>query len=136
MTDQYSDHFDKAYAEYNKVLRTWFVAFGVGVPGALLLSPDTKGIVAGAESGSLALVFLLAGSGLQILSALLNKYVAWCNDLILYRKHFPGDDPKPNPKSVERLASLTEVIWIDVSIDVVTSILYLWSLFLLYDLLI
>ena len=34
MTNQYSDHFDRAYAEYNKVLRTWFVAFGVGVPVA------------------------------------------------------------------------------------------------------
>ena len=136
MTDQYSDHFDKAYAEYNKVLRTWFVAFGVGVPGALLLSPDTKTILSTAESGNLAIVLLLTGSGVQIFSAFLNKYIAWCNDLILYRKHFPGDTDRPIGSFVTGLASLTERIWIDILVDVVTIVFYLTSLSFLYDLLI
>ena len=136
MTDQYSDHFDRAYAEYNRVLRNWFVAFGVGVPGALLLSPETKAILADAESGSLAMIFLLAGSGLQILLALFNKYVAWSNDLIEYRKFYPRESARPIGKFVSSLASLTERIWIDIVIDVVTTFLFLVSLFLLYDLLI
>jgi len=136
MTEEYDDHFDKKYTEYNSVLRTWFVAFGVGVPGALLLNTDTKAIFENEPLASFAVSFLLVGTTLQIGSTLLNKYVAWCNDLILYRKHFGDENTKPVGKRQKQLASLTERIWIDVTVDILTAVLFISSLLLLYVILI
>jgi len=136
MTEKYDDHFDKKYSEYNSVLRTWFVAFGVGVPGALLLNSDTKSIFENEPLASYAVSFLLLGTTLQIGSTLLNKYVAWCNDLILYRKHFGDESTKPVGQILTRIASLTERIWIDVLIDILTAVLFLSSLLMLYLILI
>ena len=66
-----------AYLEYNKVLRTWFVGFGIGGPALLLVNNSiAKSLV---EAGQLrAVVFLfLLGTTAQVLGALLNKIANW-----------------------------------------------------------
>jgi len=68
----------EVYADYNRMLRTWFVVFGVGSIAALIGSKD---LVEGLRSaGALrCVVMLLAfGAGAQIILAFINKTAAWC----------------------------------------------------------
>lgn len=71
-----SEHFE-AYGQYNRTLRIWFVAFGVGGPVLFLVEPDLRRELE--ESGKLACVVypFLLGVALQIIGALVNKAVAW-----------------------------------------------------------
>ena len=74
--DDGSDGFS-AYLEYNKVLRTWFVGFGIGGPALLLVNNNiAKSLV---EAGQLRDVvsFFLIGTTAQVLGALLNKIANW-----------------------------------------------------------
>ena len=76
MTTEREEYF-KAYEEYSKVLRTWFVAYGIGGP-VLLLTNQTlaKAIKASGQGKSLAALFL-AGVALQVVLAALNKFSMW-----------------------------------------------------------
>ena len=67
----------QAYAEYNKILRTWFVAFGIGGPAFFLVNDKLAGALV--KEGQLRLVvsLFLAGAAAQILGAFLNKLANW-----------------------------------------------------------
>src|SRR5438128_12646573 len=65
------------YLEYNKVLRTWFVAFGVGGPALFLVNDKiAQQLVKAGLLREVAALFLL-GAAAQILGALLNKISNW-----------------------------------------------------------
>ena len=71
-----TDNFS-SYQEYNKVLRTWFVAFGIGGPALLLSNAETASRLA--MTGQLlqvALAFLM-GAAAQVVGALINKHANW-----------------------------------------------------------
>lgn len=74
--DDGTDSFE-TYLEYNRALRTWFVAFGVGGP-ALFLVNDTlaQRLVADGQLRLVVLLFLI-GAGAQVGGALLNKFANW-----------------------------------------------------------
>ncbi len=66
-----------AYLEYNKILRSWFVAFGVGGPALFLVNEQLgKRLAASGQLGLVAVLFL-AGAGSQVLGAVLNKISNW-----------------------------------------------------------
>ena len=136
MSAQYDSRFSDKYSEYNKVLRTWFVAFGVGVPGTLLLNTDTRILVTESGSAEFLLLCLLGGTALQIFVTFLNKYVAWSNDLILDRKAGRNPSDPPAGPITKAIASLAEKIWIDFAIDVITGVLFMLALARLYAILI
>ena len=135
MAEQYDDRFARKYSEYNSVLRTWFVAFGVGVPGALLLNLDTKAALSASSSATLVISFLLGGTVFQIFIAFLNKYIAWANDLILHNDSSDEPDASIPGPFIKALADLTEKVWIDLVIDIVTGILFVVALINLYRIL-
>ena len=66
-----SGHFE-AYFEYNKALRTWFVAFGVGGPAMFLIHGDLARALQ--QSGNLKCVvgLFLTGAAAQITGTLIN----------------------------------------------------------------
>lgn len=66
-----------AYLEYNKILRSWFVAFGVGGPALFMINPRIGTELA--ENGELSYVsgLFLAGAGCQVSGALINKIGNW-----------------------------------------------------------
>ncbi len=66
-----------AYLEYNRVLRSWFVAFGVGGPALFLVNPDLAKRLA--DSGHLPFIagLFLGGAGSQVVSAVFNKISNW-----------------------------------------------------------
>ena len=135
MAKKYDSRFAEKYSDYNRELRTWFVAFGVGVPGALILGRDGSSTITDAPETSLVVGLLLMGTCLQIFVALLNKYVAWCNDLRSHIKSAPKQKRKKLNPVIREIAKLTRSIWIDAVIDGLTAIFFVFALILLYGIL-
>ena len=114
----------EAYAEYNRILRTWFVAFGVGGP-ALFLVNDTLA-AALEKAGQLRLVVLLflTGASLQVLGAFLNKVANW------YQYQYRIRDKKAG---LERPISRWYInqFWPDILVDMGTVVAFGWAAWLL-----
>jgi hypothetical protein len=66
-----------AYLEYNKIVRSWFVAFGMGGPALFLINEQLGRRLA--ESGQLRYVstLFLVGAGSQVAGAVTNKISNW-----------------------------------------------------------
>jgi hypothetical protein len=66
-----------AYLEYNKIVRSWFVAFGVGGPALFLINEQLARRLA--ETGQLRFVSILflIGAGSQVGGAVINKISNW-----------------------------------------------------------
>jgi len=75
--DEDAREYREGYREYNSVLRSWFIAFGIGGPALLLTQPDIleKLTDQGAARG-ITLLFLL-GVASQVFVALANKLACW-----------------------------------------------------------
>lgn len=110
--DDRSDSFE-AYLEYNRVLRTWFVAFGVGGP-ALFLVNDTvaKRLVAEGELQLIVLLFLV-GAGAQVVGALINKVANWYD-------YYSALDENPQRWIYRASKWLVHQFWMDAVLDVLT----------------
>lgn len=67
----------QAYAEYNKTLRTWFVAFGVGGPALFLVYDKLADALVKAGQLRLVVLLFLTGATAQVLGAFLNKVANW-----------------------------------------------------------
>lgn len=72
-----ADAYYKVYEEHSKTLRTWLVAYGIGAP-VLFLTNDTlaKALAESMFSDWIGGLFL-AGVGLQVLLAAVNKHAMW-----------------------------------------------------------
>ena len=104
----------KTYLEYNKVLRTWFVAFGVGGPAFFLVNDKiAERLVKAGLLREVAILFL-AGAAAQIVGAFLNKVSNWYVYMAGYQARFRGTWQY-------RLSDwFTEAIWFDIAVDVIT----------------
>jgi hypothetical protein len=71
-TDNYS-----SYMEYNKVLRSWFVAFGIGGPALLLVNTHIATSLKNGGCLRYVALLLLSGVAAQVAGALLNKHINW-----------------------------------------------------------
>jgi len=69
-------YFD-SYAEYNRILRSWFVAFGIGGLAMFLVEDTLRDALIRSGAARQVVVLFLAGVALQILVAGLNKYANW-----------------------------------------------------------
>lgn len=117
MTTDREAYFD-AYQEYSKVLRTWFVVYGIGGP-VLLFTNDafTKALKASGEGKSLVALFL-AGVALQVGLAALNKFSMWGIYFGEFKNDFKGT-------CRYRLSHwFSEQFWIDCVVDVLTLVLF------------
>ena len=103
-----------AYNEYNKVLRTWFVGFGIGGPAFFLINQAIGQRLA--DSGQITLVssMFLLGSGSQVIGALINKICNW----YVYRG--ANDDEFRKRKRYRFSHWLVHQFWIDIILDLVT----------------
>jgi len=105
-----------AYVEYNKILRTWFVAFGVGGPALFLVQGSiAERLVKAGELRFVATLFLL-GAASQVLGAFINKLANW---YVYWSVENPG-----NPTHWKYRASewLVEQFWIDILLDAITIV--------------
>lgn len=69
-------HFE-SYAEYNRILRSWFVAFGIGGLALLLVEETLRAALINSGEARTVVALFLAGVALQIFIAGLNKYANW-----------------------------------------------------------
>lgn len=71
------EEYFKAYGEYSKVLRTWFVAYGIGAPVLFLTNDALAEALRTSREGRFVAGFFLAGVLLQVVLAILNKFSMW-----------------------------------------------------------
>lgn len=69
-------YFD-SYAEYNRILRSWFVAYGVGGLAIFLVEEKLRDALVRTGEVWLVTGLFLIGVAMQILIAGLNKYANW-----------------------------------------------------------
>ncbi len=112
------EEYFKAYEEYSKVLRTWFVAYGIGGPVLLLTNEAlAKAVKISGQGKSLAALFLIAVA-LQVVLAALNKFSMWGIYFGEFKQAF---------KSTLRYRIcqwFSDAFWIDLLIDVLTLSLF------------
>jgi hypothetical protein len=102
------------YLEYNKVLRTWLVAFGVGGPALFLVNGQIATRLADAHRLRLVVTLFLVGAGAQVLGAFLNKVAN-------FYVHLSHNDPDVHGTRRHKFSEwLVNQFWLDIVIDVVT----------------
>jgi len=110
------------YQEYNKVLRTWFVTFGIGGP-ALILTNETvqKQLKAAGQAEEITWLFLF-GAGFQILGTLINKVAA-------YYSYAAADGViEPTDWRAVAAARVSHWYWIDLFADIGCAGAFAWAL--------
>jgi hypothetical protein len=129
MRKPHDDGFFKAYEEYSKVLRTWFVAYGIGAPVVFLTNEVMSKTVLNSPNAPYIGGAFLIGVALQVILAAVNKHCMWA----LYY----GDTETTFQKtSSYRIANwISERIWIDLTADVITFALFARATWLAYELL-
>ncbi|HED38433.1 MAG TPA: hypothetical protein ENI76_09365 [Ignavibacteria bacterium] len=113
----------RAYEEYSKTVKGWFIAYGVGAP-VLFLTQDniSKAIIKSGEGKCIVSLFLV-GVVLQVFIALVNKWNNW-------HIHFAYNNEKKleeQTKLVQFCCLLSQQSWIDICIDVLTFVLFIWA---------
>jgi hypothetical protein len=112
------------YSEYNKTLRSWFVAFGIAVPAVFVTSKDAKEFLLKSSDFHFIIIVFLVGVAGQIVISFLNKFISWSayhrDDCTLMH----GNDCHP---AYKYLASHENAIWIDVSFDILTIVCFAWA---------
>jgi hypothetical protein len=101
----------QAYAEYNKILRTWFVAFGVGGPALFLVNDKLAQALVKAGQLRLVVILFLAGATAQVLGAFLNKVANW------YMYQSMVDDETDGTFMHKASEYFVNVFWPDIFLD-------------------
>lgn len=106
----------RAYAEYNRILRTWFVAFGIGGPALFLVNDKIAEKLVTLGHLRWVVALFLIGATAQVLGALLNKIANWYVYVCTI-------DPEMKGSRRQRFADwLMDQFWIDITIDVITIV--------------
>lgn len=119
--------FFKAYEDYGKTLRTWFVAYGIGGPVLLLTNETVRGHIAASGLAHPIGAAFLGAVAAQVVLAFLNKTVLWAN-------YFANLNSELADTRRYRFAAwIAEQYWIDVIIDVLSMVLFGWATWAAFD---
>jgi len=102
----------QAYFEYNRTLRTWFVAFGIGGPALFLINDKIGTRLAEAHLLRLVVILFLGGAAAQVLGAFLNKVANW------YVYQATIDDKVKGGKRHRVAEWFVDQFWPDILLDV------------------
>lgn len=106
------------YAEYARTFRTWMVAYGIGAPVLLTTNETVAARLAASPVVGTVVHLFLAGVGLQVLLALLNKWSAW-------HGYAAAEEPARAASLRYRLwARIGELSWLDLAIDVASLLAF------------
>jgi len=120
------ENFD-LYNDYNKALRAWFVAFGVGLPVVYISSKDARDYLVSLEGHKFVIICFVIAMCLQIAIAFLNKYISWC----AYRTEGNLVNNIKTSKFILWIKSWENAIWLDAAIDIASLIFFGVSIFIL-----
>lgn len=117
----------ESYAEYNRVLRSWFVAFGIGGLAMFLVEEKLRDALTGSGQARVVITLFLTGVALQILITGLNKYANWyC--------YAGEDDPSYQRTAAYRFWSgIAREFIIDVVVDVATTVCFFMAVGILFQ---
>jgi hypothetical protein len=125
-TDSDDSEFDgsdlfKAYFEYNKVLLTWFVAFGIGGPALFLVNDDIVRTLNESQNLICVATLFLTGATSQVVGSLINKIANWY-------VYIGTISPEILDTRRHKLSEwLINQFWIDIAIDLITIISFGWA---------
>ena len=109
----------RAYEEYAKTLRTWFVGFGVGGPVLLLTNDAVRGKFGSSPYALLIGTAFLGAVASQVMLAFVNKTVNWAN----YHAELRGN---LSQRPLYRLTSwIADQFWVDILVDLGTMLLFI-----------
>jgi len=117
----------ESYAEYNRILRSWFVAFGIGGLAMFLVEDKLRDALIGSGEARQVIVLFLAGVALQILIAGLNKYANWyC---------YAGEDDASYRRTpaYRFWSGIARQFIIDVLVDVATAVCFFSAIGILFS---
>lgn len=114
------------YLEYNKILRTWFVAFCVGGPALLLTHERLTIQLTSASNLRCVLGMFLVGVGLQVFGAFLNKVANWH-----VHRAYTSDEELLDRRTYRIAEWVAEQFWIDIVVDIVTIVAFGWAALLM-----
>lgn len=111
--DRAKDFYEN-YAGYNKLLRSWLVAFGFGVPATLLLNEKVATKLAYQCQLKYVAILFIAGAAAQVAIAFINKLAAWLS-------YYGEENGQFKQSCWYRLGAwLSSMFWIDVILDIVS----------------
>ena len=122
--EQEATDYHSAYSEGAKMLRAWFIAYGVGGPVLFLTQEGISLKIL--ESGRAAFVvyLFLAGVSFQVVIALINKWVNW----FLYAYADPSEKKSWIQKTFYEVADvISEQFWLDILADVGSILTFGWA---------
>jgi hypothetical protein len=127
-SDKESDLFHD-YDEFAKVLRTWFVAYGIGGPVLLLTNEAVRSQIATSGFARCIASAFLIGVGLQVLLALFNKTALW----LCYKAE---REPRLRERRAYRAAEwFAYEFWIDFFVDLSSFVVFAWATYRVFMLL-
>ena len=117
----------ESYLDYNRILRSWFVAFGIGGP-VIFLTNDAlyMDFLKLDEKGFIVTLFFI-GLFAQIFVAFINKIANW---YIYSNEKWVPDMNEPPPGF---WSGFIKHFWIDISADVLTVGAFGWGACLLFQ---
>ena len=119
--DEISAHLT-LYSDYNKTLRAWFVAFGIGAPAIFVTSSDAREFLWKLDDTQCVIIAFLIGVLIQVLVALLNKSIAWS---AYYKLDLANRAPDKRCNCIcLGLSGMENWYWIDVVADILSITLF------------
>lgn len=129
VTDSEAAKCFQSYLEYNRVLRAWFVAFGIGGPALFLINDTIASRLAREGLLSRVATLFLVGAAAQVLAAFMNKVSNWG---VYYGTVDYGFKRTMRYKCAFRLVTQ---FWIDVILDIVSVLAFgsaIWYMLTLF----
>jgi len=122
------ENFEK-YSEYNRILRTWFVVFGISGPAALLANEAIRSELIVANELKYVVFLFLLGAGAQVLVAGINKFSNW----YCYAGRLPTHGKSSRWHTLNRWwrdcwIKIIDYFWIDMIADLVTAVSFVWAI--------
>ena len=106
------------YKNFALSLRAWFIAYGIGAPIIFLSNEGTQKAISNYEGNKFLISLFLTGVVIQIIQALLYKHAMW-------HLHMGEGNPDYHTKWLYKGSEkITEVYWLEATLDLSTVIVY------------
>jgi hypothetical protein len=116
----------EAFDRYEKMLRTWFVAYGIGGPILFMIQASLRAKLVAAPNGWLIGILFLAGLAVQVFESFLYKMTTW----YLYRGEVENDTKSCRTYAFSEWVERN--YWIDIILDLATFALFAYATILAF----
>jgi hypothetical protein len=111
--------YGEAFDRYEKMLRTWFVAYGIGGPILFMTQASLRTRLVAAPTGECIGILFLVGVASQVVESILYKMTTWYQ----YRGEVKNDIKSGRMYKFSKWVE--DNYWIDMSLDLLTFALFL-----------